>query len=799
MNTITYFIKLSFRNLFKRKSFSIINITGLTIGITASLFILLYVRYEISFDNHNPNAENIYRIVEKQKQDGIIYAAAPQPLSVKLNSDFPEIEHAVGISNLTSDVLAGEQRYSAVPIAMTEKEFFTMFNFPLVMGNMENVFEDANSVVITRDFSESIFGNENPLGKTLKFHGHTFEITGIINPMPSNSLFNFKVIVSDKFRYISLPNWDERWWNGGLYTFVTFVNQKPVPNFESKLLDMQEEKYPDYLLNRHEHLVIPFKNSHLNADLLGDLKPAVSPLYMWILGGIALAILIIACINFINISIAAATRRHVETGIKKVIGANTRFLVQSFFVEMGLLVVIGLFLSILLIKALFPHFSQLIDKQISFSLSDPVLWTGLILFGLLAILISGLYPALYLSKPSPIQVFRTKGLSRHGNSRFQKSFVVLQFVVTIALGTGLMFMFKQVNYMKNHDLGFDKENLLILSARATGQNKEQQLKNTDLFIDKLESYQAQYGYSKASVTEFVPGFGYWNNFKIYPQGNLHDVGTELKSAAVDENFVDVFKQKMVMGRFFSSQIAADDNALIINEAALKKFGWDDIENKYIGFHDKNNKVPVIGVINDIHINSLQHPIEPMIYRFGAKNNYPGFITFRLNPDRQAETIQFFKSQWEELFPEVPFESKFIADQFNAAYGKEEKLMRIIGIFAGMALFLSLLGIVALSVMFSERKIKEIGIRKVNGARVKEILVMLNSSFIRWITIAFAFACPVTWIVINKWLENFAYKTPMHWWMFILSGALSMIVALITVSWQSWRAACKNPVEALRYE
>lgn len=799
MTSISYFIKLSFRNLFKRKSFSIINIAGLTIGITASIFILLYVRYETSFDNHNPQAGNIYRIVEKQKQDGVIYAAAPQPLSVTLNRDFPEVEHAVGISNLTSDILVAEARYPQVSLAMTEKEFFTMFNFPLIMGDSDRVFRDANGAVITQSFAESVFGNADPLGKTMEIHGNSFEIRGICKNMPSNSLFPFDVMVSDLFRYKMLPNWDDRWWNGGLFTFVTFVNQQVPANFEDMLLNMQQKYYPDYLLNRHEHLVMPFKNSHLNPVILGDLKPAVSLLYMWILGSIAIAILIIACINFINISIAMATKRHVETGIKKVIGANTRFLIRSFLFEMGMLVFIGLVLSMLLIKTLFPYFNQLIDKDITLSFTDPMLWSGLILFGLLAIILSGLYPALYLSRPSPMQVFRTKGLNSRGNSTFQKSVVVLQFVITIALGTGLMFMFKQVNYMQNHELGFDKENLLILSARATGQNKAEQLKNTDLFIEKVKPYQARYQFSKASVTEFVPGFGYWNNFKVYPEGNFHDIGLELTSAAVDENFADVFKREMTMGRFFSGEIASDDNTLIINEAAFKKFGWKDIENKYIGFHDKNNRVPVIGVINDIHISSLQHPIEPMIYRFGAKNNYPGFITFRVNPEQKPETINFFKSQWNQLFPEIPFESKWITDQFEAAYGEEKKLMSIMGIFAGLALFLSLLGIVALSVLFSERRIKEIGIRKVNGAKVREILVMLNGNFAQWIIIAFVVACPITWFAIRKWLENFAYKTPMHIWIFFLSGSIAMAIALLAVSWQSYRAANRNPVDALRYE
>jgi putative ABC transport system permease protein len=316
----------------------------------------------------------------------------------------------------------------------------------------------------------------------------------------------------------------------------------------------------------------------------------------------------------------------------------------------------------------------------------------------------------------------------------------------------------------------------------------------------LEKHRAQYGYSKASVTEFIPGFGFRNNFKIYPDGEAFPDGLELLSCDVDENFQDVFGMRMIQGRFFSNDFSTDmESSVLMNETALKKLGWDLAEGKEIGLISRENRKKVVGVINDINVVSLQYPVKPMIYQFGPHHNYPGYIAVRLHPEKEAESVGFIKKQWENLFPDIPFEFERVSEKYEAAYGEEERLSKITGIFSLIAMVLSALGIFALSTLQSEKRIKEIGIRKVNGPKISEILAMLNQDFMKWIAVAFVIATPVAWYAMNKWLGSFAYKTELSWWIFALAGLLALGIALFAVSWQSWKAATCNPVEALRYE
>jgi putative ABC transport system permease protein len=412
---------------------------------------------------------------------------------------------------------------------------------------------------------------------------------------------------------------------------------------------------------------------------------------------------------------------------------------------------------------------------------------------------SGLYPAIVFSKPSLVNLLLQKREAAKNKMTLQKGFVVLQFTITIILATTLLFIVKQVSFLQNHDTGFIKENLITIPVRSLGNNGNERMKNTTLFIQNLEKYQAQYGYGKASITEFVPGFGFRNNFKILPDENTYPVGLELLSCDIDENFMDVFGLRMIEGRFFSKDHTTDIDALIINESAFKKLGWNSIDGKRVGLFSKDNRKEIIGVINDINVSSLQYPIEPMIYQFGRHHGYPGNVTIRLNPVKKSESVNFIRTQWMKLFPGIPFEFESVNEKYREAYGEEDKLIKIIGIFSALAMLLSLFGILALSKLECENRTKEIGIRRVNGARIFEIQTKLNYDFLKWVAIAFIIACPIAWFATHKWLENFAYKTELSWWIFVLAGLLALVVALLTISWQSWRAATRNPVESLRYE
>ncbi len=800
MEQLKYFFRTSIRNLFIHKKFTVINIIGLSIGLMVSLLILLYVRYETSFENFNPNAKSIYRVVEKNIQDGTVGEATPLALSDVLKSDFPEVDKVIGLMKTSKDVKVGDNNFENLKGAIVEKDFFDLFHIPLISGNQSTIFNDPYEAVVTRTLANKIFGSVNPIGKTFEYENHTFTVTGLVDEIPENSILDFEYFLSDAFRYISYPDLNDRWYEFGLHTFLTFKGNKPSSDFEQKLAQIEDKYYPDFMKNRFTYQLVNFKGSHLNTTIQNDLAPAVSPLYLWILFGIALGILLIAGLNFINISIAAAGKRSIETGIRKVNGASPASLIISFFAETSFVTFISLILAFLGLYLSIPAFESLTGKTIVIDLTDPVFWGGVFGFCFLTILISGIYPAIVLSKPTPAKVLLQSRTGSHNKMTFQKSFVLFQFTLTIALGIVLLSIFKQVHFMQNHEIGFNRENLITIPAYSLGNNGQERLDNANLFSQVLEKYQPQYGYGKASATEFVPGFGFRNLFQIYSEGDTDAKGIEMLSCDVDENFADVFGMQLEQGRFFTKDLATDyNNAVVINEAALKELGWKSIDGKTIGLITTDNKKSVVGVINNINVKSLQYPVEPMIYQFGRHHNFPGYITIRLSQNKNAESIAFIKSKWTELFSEIPFSYESIDEKYRSAYGEEIRLAKITGTFSILAMLLSLLGIFALSTLQSEKRTKEIGIRKVNGAKISEILSMLNKDFVKWVTIAFVIATPIAWFAMNKWLENFAYKTNLSWWIFALAGLLALGIALLTVSWQSWRAATRNPVEALRYE
>jgi len=797
MERLSYFLRVNVRNLFGGRNFVLINMIGLSVGLSVSLMILFYIHFETSFETFNPNADKIYRIVERNIQDGSTGARTPLALRDVLKRDYPEIDKVTGLMRTWEELKVEKKKFKDLKGAIVEREFFELFNFPLQQGTL---FQDPYEAIITRKLAGKLFGNADAVGKTFEFEDHPFTITAVIDNIPSNSIFDFDYFLSDQFRYRYYPDLDQRWYEFGLYTFVTFRGNRAPEDFEKKLSNIEKQYYPDFMKNRHHYRVTGFKGSHLNSTLEDDLVPAVNPVYLWILAAIAIGILVIACLNFVNISIANAGKRNIETGIKKVNGATSFALIGDFFLEISIIVLISLILSFAGVYLLMPSFSELTGKDVAVNFSGPLFWGGVAAFGFLTALIAGLYPAVVLSKPSPLKVLLQNKMVAGNKMTFQKGFVVLQFAITIMLGITQLFIYKQISFMQHHETGFDRNNLIAMPAGILGHNRAEKLKNTTLFTAALEKHQGQYGYSKASVTEFIPGFGFRNKFKIYLDDSAFPDGLELLSCDVDENFTEVFGLHVKQGRFFSEDLSTDmESAVLINETALKKLGWDSAEGKQIGLISKDNKKTVVGVINDINVASLQYPIQPMIYQFGPHHNYPGYIAVRLHPEKEAESVGFIKKQWDNLFPDIPFEFERVSEKYEASYGEEERLSKITGIFSLIAMILSALGIFALSTLQSEKRIKEIGIRKVNGAKISEILAILNQDFMKWIAVAFVIAIPVAWYAMNRWLGSFAYKTELSWWIFALAGLLALGIALITVSWQSWKAATRNPVDALRYE
>ena len=413
-------------------------------------------------------------------------------------------------------------------------------------------------------------------------------------------------------------------------------------------------------------------------------------------------------------------------------------------------------------------------------------------------IISGLIPGISFSKVIPARIIKSKNSFIRINKGVHNGLLVFQFSLTIALIIVQFFIVRQITFMKSADLGYNNDNLLAVSLGNVQMNRADKFNKTKVYNGELEKQGASYGLSTGSITEDIPGYYFENSFTVNPVDASIDECLVI-STAVDQNFTNVFGVDVVAGRFFSDQYGTDNEAFIINETAMKQFGWKNIDGKFLKLSFEDSKYPVIGVMKDIHPTTLKEPIPPMIYRYGLQNNFPAYITFRILPQYEIQTIALMKKNWETIFPDTPFIYLNVKETYFKNYIEEQRLSKIIGIFALLAVSLSLLGLFGLITFYSERRIKEIGIRKINGARISEILTMLNKDFLKWIAIAFLIACPFAWFAVHKWLENFAYKTSTEL-VDICSGRNYCFgYSILTVSWQSWRAATRNPVEALRYE
>jgi putative ABC transport system permease protein len=459
---------------------------------------------------------------------------------------------------------------------------------------------------------------------------------------------------------------------------------------------------------------------------------------------------------------------------------------------------VAILLAMPVSKLFMPLFEQLAERSLTGQENNIYVWIFVACISFIMAIISGLIPGHTFSKVSPVVIIKSTNSFVKINKRVHNGLLIFQFSLTIALIITQFFIVRQISFMKNADLGFNINNLLAINLGGIEMDRVEKYNKTRIFNSEMEKLGASNGLTSGSITENVPGFYFQNSFTVNPTDASISECLVI-STAVDENFTKVFGVDIVDGRFFSEKYITDNNSFIINETAMKRFGWKNIDGKFMKLYFEGENYPVVGVMKDIHATTLKEPIPAMIYRFGIKNNFPGYITFRILPQYETQTIALLKKTWETIFPSESFSYLNVRETYYKNYVEEQRLSKIIGIFAVLAVFLSLLGLFGLITFYFERRIKEIGIRKINGAKVSEILAFLNKDFVKWIVIAFIVACPISAYAVHKWLQSFAYKTELCWWVFALAGLLILGITLFTVSWQSWRAATRNPVEALRYE
>jgi putative ABC transport system permease protein len=779
------------------------NLLGLSIGMSVAILIFYFVSFEMNYDSFHKNSNQIYRIISVNKGTGgtNFRATTPLPLPEAVRADIKDVEMTSGLSLFLSDdepVQTESQTFFNLTGYTADSCFLKMFNFPLIIGNPNTVFNNNGSVVLTGSAAKKLFGDSNPIGKELTIGDFSFIVDGILKDLPENSIFKFDLLVSHLILKKMYPDLQSMWWGGGAITFVKTFPDQNVSSLKADLDLIPEKYFPDYLKGRESYDIQALESIHLDNRVSGDIMPPVSLDYLYILLAIAIAVLFIACANFINLSTSQSGKRARETGLRKLAGGG-RFQITSLFIgESITLSLIAVVIAVYLSDMFLPWFNELSQKNISINFANGKIILALLVFGILTGLLSGIWPALIFSRYQPVQILRAKFASRSNKPGIRKGFIIAQFLITIVLIISQLFISRQISFMKNHDLGFNEEDLLSVQLRVKDESKR--LDFAKAFATRLEREAKAYEIKGISITENIPGNNFPNRFAVIPEGSSPDDSREMVVTSIDEHFSDAFQVPVICGRIFTDTIASDRfGNVLINESASKRLGWDNPIGKKLRFKHEEESVTVIGVLKDINIRSMQTQIEPVIYRYTGANWLAGYVTLRIDRDYYQESIKFIKETWEELVPGVTFQYFFVKDKYIERYSDEERLANIVGTFTIIAVFLSCLGLFALIAWLSIQRTKEIGIRKINGAGIAEVMLLLSREFIILVAIAFVISCPVAWYIMHKWLQNFAYKTDLTWWIFVLAGIIALGIAILTVSLQTWRAATKNPVEALRYE
>jgi len=785
-------LKFTLRNFRNRKLFTFVNLTGLTLGIVASSLIFIHIINELSYDRFNARSASVFRVYNTFSFNGTpsAWVQTPAPLAGFLQNKFPEISSTVRISLLEKAlVTSGELKFSDYRIIMADSSIFDIFTLPLLRGDKKIVLSQPNTVVLTRSAAEKYFGKEDPIGKILRYNRvNDLTVSGIMEDIPSNSHLKFDMMIpmSSAKSFFGNDFFENRM-NTVVATYILVrPGTDPKKLGESVTQSTREYDGGDFGDNKQYHLQ-PLTSIHLNSDMGGEFSPNGDIKSIYILGTIAILILVVACINYINLSYSVNSRRNIELGIRKIIGARRRQLIAQYISESSIMVGLSIIISMEVISFLLPWFSTLLGSDLVKNIPVIKLVSGMVILYVLLTLITGLSSAWISTRKSPVETLK-KPLEGKNFISYQGVLVLFQFGISIALIASTILINRQMSFIKNLDLGFSREQLLIIPISdqkirsKMGTFKQELLSNPNIL--------------SASVTSDLPG-----GIKYVTSVNYDGVDPmKLPTMAfleVDSSFLNTYGVHLKEGyRLNDKSCPYSGTQYIMNETAVNSLGWKDpVGKKFSTYNGKDGFVT--GVISDFHFKSLHEKIEPMFLYMRETDR--GYIAVRINSSGISASVDFTKKVWERIISDTPFEYYFYDNYYDQLYRKESMLARIIVIFSIIAILIACMGLFGLAAYASEKRTKEIGIRKVNGAVVTEVMLMLNREFVKWVSIAFLIATPVAWIALHKWLEGFAYKTGMGWWIFALSGVAALVVALLTVSWQSWRAATRNPVEALRYE
>ncbi len=784
------------RNFTKHKFFTFINVAGLSVGMASCMLILAFVFHELSYDKFHDNYKNIYRICARgmigETKVNQVYTTAKLPETLMM--DYGEVVNATRMMSRNNvEVKVGSEIFNESGIAAVDSTFFDVFSFPLVKGDAKKVLTEPNTLVLSESAAKRYFGEDDPMNKVVLINGDTdFKVTGVMSDLPENSHFHFDLLLS----VVSFERQlNDHWWNNNFKTYIVLrddadpkVLESKFPAFIKKYIGEGKDDWDKWLAagNNWEYFLQPLASIHLNSSLNGEFEANGNISYIYIFISAALLIVIIASVNFMNLSTAKSEQRSKEVGLRKVVGSGKGLLIFQFIHEAVFMSILAFILSLGLVFIALPWFNSFTGK--SFGLTNmynlqtlPYLFSGVLLLGIL----SGLYPAFYLSSFKPIEVLKSKINRKRNGVNLRGTLVVFQFVISIFLIVGTLVVYRQLNFIQNVNLGFNKEQIVVLEGANALGNK------TETFKEILS---ANHNIKEVTVSQTLPG-------KTFMNWGCNVEGREgwltLNMNITDVDFLDTYEMQMVDGRFFSKDFLSDSTAIVINENAQQVLGWEDPMERKIDMN--GNSYHVIGVIKDYHYESLHTQVRPMAMIMFPRGWRPSFVSIKITGDDVPGTLDFIQEKWATTTGGFPYQFSFFDQEYQHLYDNEVQTSNMFIFFAIIAIFIACLGLFALSAFVAEQRTKEIGIRKVNGAGVSHILLLLSSNFTKWIIIAFVISLPLGFFVMQKWLENFAYKIDLNWWIFVIAGMMALLIALMTVSFQSMKAALKNPVDALRYE
>ncbi len=805
------YLRIGVRNILKHKGYSFLNILGLAIGIACCLVILLYVRAELSYDKYHKKSHRIYRVAEDVRSEGVgeNSASMPFPFATAVLNDYPHlVENAVRFFDFQTPSLALENReqhkvFNEPRFFFADSTVFKMFDFEFLRGNPETALSQPNSLVLTRSMAQKYFGGEDPLGKVLQYEGQTdMQVTGVLEDVPANSHFQFDFLASFSSLRASFGGQLPRsfYWNP-CWTYLLLPEGVAPETLEQQFPAMIQKYFPEFLKDKTTIYLQPLEDIHLYSNLDFEIAPNSNAAYVYIFSAIAVFVLIIACINFMNLATARAGKRGLEVGMRKALGALRPQLIKQFLGESTVMSALAGLAALAIVVAVLPAFNNFADKSLSATnLLDPVTLAAMLAVILFVGLAAGIYPAFFLSSFEPVKVLR--GASQKGarGAAFRKVLVVLQFAISIILMIGTAVSYDQLRHLQSQRLGFNQEEVVLISiARTTPSRwyetfRSRVLQNPDVL--------------NVTIAHDVPGAKYQTD-NYLPEGSSDAEQMQVPVLWVGHDFLETFEMELLAGRNFSRDFPNDSlEAVIINEATVRHLGWQPEEaiGRRFGFQGRQDNqvaVRVVGVVRDFNYTSLHKPIGPFVLDFVNSRGFGDFflryVAVRIKPGAVRPTLAFLEQTWQEVVPQRAFEFSFLENDLDALYRAEENWGKIFTVFAFLAIFIACLGLFALASFTAELRTKEIGIRKVAGATVANIVFLLSREFIVLLAIASVIAWPVAFYVMNDWLKDFAYRTSIDPTSFALASLLAIAIALLTVSCQALKASLANPVKALKYE